>query len=90
MYGKVVSGLDICSSQLRLSTEHHVRGSIIAPGCGSVNQSQLTRRPPSIRLPRARREGWIFNNLEVILVHYFYRGVPKPRCKFGARGPLKV
>jgi len=33
------------NKQLRLSTEHNARVSIIAPGCGSVNLSQFARLP---------------------------------------------
>jgi len=54
--------------QLRFSTEHHMRVSIIGPGWGSVNQSQFTHHPLRIWLLFLRRERRIFNNRGVVLI----------------------
>jgi len=53
--------------QLRLSMEHHMRVSIVAPGWGSVN---LSLHITETRLFLTKRERWISNNRGVTLIHW--------------------
>jgi len=61
------AGLDTCFHLLWLSTKHHVRVSINAPGWGVSQPKSVYTSPAETRLLLSRRERWIFNNGEVIL-----------------------
>jgi len=78
--------------QLRLSMEHHVWVSTIAPGWGVSQPKSVyispahkpdNTSPAETRLLLSRRERWIFNNRGVILtliIHWLGPPLFLPRC----------